>query len=88
MKANNIESKLFLEPLFLYGEGEYNLDAIKEVSVTDSFMTLGQEDRKCQDKEIYTECTTKLLKDAIMEKCGCIPFKLNLFKEIEQLITG
>ena len=33
----------FLEPVVLLGEGEYNMDNLKEITVTDSYLTLDQE---------------------------------------------
>ena len=34
----------------MYGEGNYGLTAVKEISVTKSFLGLKEEDKKCQNK--------------------------------------
>ena len=40
-----------LEPIKLIGEGEYNLDTLKEIEVTESYLGLDQYVRECQEKE-------------------------------------
>ena len=62
-----------LEPLKLYGSGKYNLNAIKEISVTSSYLGLSPSIRGCQNKESLEECTTELHKKSIMNKCKCLP---------------
>ena len=47
------------EPVKLIGEGEYNLDALREVRVTDFFLGLDQKTRGCQDNEQLLNCSTK-----------------------------
>ena len=34
-------------------DNEYNLNVIKEIKVTDSFLTLDEQSRGCQNKETY-----------------------------------
>ena len=55
----SIHSKLLIEPIMLQGEGEYNLNVVKDVKVTESFMTLGEDDRGCQSHENVDDCTTR-----------------------------
>ena len=43
----------------MYGEGNYALTAVKSVSVTQSFLSLKPEDKKCQNLESLEECSTK-----------------------------
>ena len=43
----------------LIGEGVYNLNELKVIEVTDSFLAMDQEDRKCQSNEPLLNCTTK-----------------------------
>ena len=43
----------------MYGEGNYALTAVKEVSVTQSFLGLKEEDKKCQNLESLEDCSTK-----------------------------
>ena len=35
----------------MHGEGEYNLNVLKEIQVTDSYLELDQNTRGCQNKE-------------------------------------
>ena len=47
------------EPFKLIGEGEYNLDNLKEIKITDSYLGLDQDVRKCQNEESLFSCTTR-----------------------------
>ena len=58
----------------LIGEGQYNLNNIKEISVTDSFLGLGKDTIKCQNIEKYNDCKTRIHIDNLRQKCGCLPF--------------
>ena len=68
------------ESVDLYGEGEYNLNDVKEVVVTNDFMNLEKHVRKCQSVESYSNCTTNALKEKILEDCKCLPLKLGVEK--------
>ena len=52
---------LISEPVALIGEGEYNLNVLKEIQVTDSFMGLDQNIRKCQNGTGDTQSENNLL---------------------------
>ena len=58
----------------LIGEGVYNLNELKVIEVTDSFLSMDQEDRKCQSNEPILNCTTKNYMEELMKQCGCISF--------------
>ena len=45
--------KFLLDSLKLPLDYEYNLNAVKEIQVTDSFLTLDESGRKCQNTETY-----------------------------------
>ena len=50
-----------LEPVIkLIGEGEYNLNVLKEINVTESYLGLDQVIRYCDEKESLQDCKTKL----------------------------
>ena len=46
-------------PRTMYGGGNYALTAVKEMSVTDQFLGLKEEDKKCQNLESFESCTTR-----------------------------
>ena len=50
---------MILDPVTLYGEGQYNLLSLKEIYVTDSFMGLDKDTRKCQNIETFDDCKTR-----------------------------
>ena len=47
----------FSEPVILVGEGKYNLNILKEITVTESY--LGMSRGTCQDEEDLEDCTTR-----------------------------
>jgi len=63
----------FAEPVQLIGEGEYNLNAIKEIKVTDDFAGIDKDIRECQMDEPLHNCTTRQYINTLEEKCGCLP---------------
>ena len=61
----------------LSGEGEYNLNILKEIEVTDSFYELEKGARKCQSykgNDTYDNCKTSHFMEQMMLKCGCLPY--------------
>ena len=72
----------------LSGEGKYNLNAIKEIKVTDSFLGLDMEDKGCQNEEPIEECTTRQYIDTVLHQCGCLPLKLTVTQKVELLIVS
>ena len=52
---------------------------MKEVKVTESFLTLNKEKRGCQDEETLDDCITRNYIDSIINTCGCLPFQIGLF---------
>ena len=64
----------FSEPITFVGEGEYKIDVVKMITVTDSYLELDQSDRGCQNEESFDTCTTRLYSDNIFKKCGCYIF--------------
>ena len=58
------------------GEGKYNLNAIKEIKVTDSFLGLDMEDKGCQNEEPIENCTTRNYIETLLHQCSCLPLKL------------
>ena len=78
---------LFLEPLKLYGEGEYNLNVVKEIRVTDSFLGLDKNDRGCQIDQSFENCTTNALVENILEHCGCLPFNIRQSDKVKKDVS-
>ena len=76
----------FSEPVKLSGEGKYNLNAIKEIKVTHSYMGLDTEVKGCQNEEPIEECTTRQYIDTVLHQCGCLPLKLTTAQNVKSLI--
>ena len=63
-------------------EKKYFLNVIKEISVTESFLTLDENTRGCQE-ESFDDCTTKKYTNALIDKCKCLPFQMRLTQEVD-----
>ena len=64
----------YLEHLRLSLGNEYNLNNVKEIKVTDDFLTLDKTVIECQNDKSYTDCTTNLFIDSLLKYCKCLPF--------------
>ena len=64
-------------------EGEYNLNNLKEISVTDSFMGLDRDTIHCQNVEAYENCKTQSHIENLKQECGCLPLSLRLSEKVK-----
>ena len=78
---------LFIEPVSLIGEGEYNLNVLKEIKATDSYLGLDQDVRKCQNDEPLFNCTTRKFIEDILTECTCLPSNLRISNKVRQIKT-
>ena len=77
-----VKNCILLEEVKLIGEGEYNLNALKEVKATDSFLGLDQEVRGCQNEVSLHNCSTRKHINTLIKQCGCLPFNIRLSDEV------
>lgn len=68
--------QFFSEPLKIFGEGNYNLNNVKDVKVTSSYLELSQEVTGCQHDEPFENCTTAQYIDSLKDICNCLPLKI------------
>ena len=73
------------EPVVLQGEGLYNLNSLKEIQVTQSYLDLDEESRGCQNNEPYYNCTTRIHLVNMLQKCGCLPLALANIDQVKSL---
>ena len=52
----------------LIGEGEYNLNALTSIEVTDSYLGLDENVKKCQKEEPLQNCTTRRYRDTLFRQ--------------------
>ena len=69
------------EPLGFSLNKKYTLNVVKEIKVTDSFLTLDKETRKCQE-ERYDDCTTRDYIETLLSQCECLPFAISSNDEV------
>ena len=61
---------------------EYNLNTVKEISVTDDFVTLDKTIIKCQNEELLQDCKTRKYINTMVEQCKCLPFSIRTHNEV------
>ena len=69
---------LFTDPVTLLGEGQYNINSLKKIKVSDSFLGLDEKDRGCQTKESFDQCTTNHFMMTSKKQCDCLPYPINI----------
>ena len=65
--------------LLLEREGNYEISAVKVIEVTNDYLGLDGEIRKCQNKESFENCTTRQYLSTVKSVCNCIPYELKRF---------
>ena len=83
MKSNKFT---FSDPVTFSGEGQYNLDSLKMIDVTESFLGLDENVIKCQDKVFFDNCTTKYYIETIKKECKCLPVSINTLEKVCYMI--
>ena len=71
-----------LDPIELELEYTYNLNVVKEMRVTDSFLSLPKEDIQCQNDATLMDCRTNKYLQYLLEKCKCLPLNLRLANQV------
>ena len=68
------EAKVHIDTLSSFkgfGGGTYKMTVVKEMTMTDDFLKMPLEDRKCET-ETFEECRTRKL----TRECNCVPFEV------------
>ena len=65
------------EPVKLVGGGKFNLNSVREIKVTESYLGLDQSVKACKDEEEPKhDCITTLYIDTSLNNCGCLPLSI------------
>ena len=59
----------------LIGEGKYNLNTLKEIKVTESYLGIDRDVRACQNIQTIEKCRTQKYIRGIIGTCGCLPLR-------------
>ena len=78
---------IFVEPLKLIVEKKYFLNVIKEITVTDSYMSMDKDVRGCQ-KASFDESTNRKYFKALINQCECLPFQIIQSKKVGNILLG
>ena len=73
---------MILEPVIFIGEGEYNVNVLKEIKVSESYLGMDQDVTECQNEESFCNCATRKFMDTLIEKCGCLPINIRISNEV------
>lgn len=79
---NGFKNSFIQDPVTLYGEGQFTLHGLKDISVTKSFMGLKRHIRKCQIFETYDDCKREQYLNHMKQKCGCLPWSVSLSEQV------
>ena len=60
----------------------YNLNDVKYIEVTESFLGLDQKIRGCQNEELREDCKTRHYITALMSQCKCLPLGILTNNEV------
>ena len=63
----------------MYGGGLYSLESVKEITVTDGFKSLREDQKQCQSYESFEKCSTDSVMKKILQTCNCYPYELKVF---------
>ena len=55
---------------------EYNMNNIKEVKVTNDFLSLDRATISCQKDESIDDCKTRDYIDKLVKECNCFPYSI------------
>ena len=81
----NLSHQFFLEPIVLYGGGNYAMTGVKYISVSEEFLQLDLQTRNCQMEESLEQCKNRKYHQQIIAQCDCLPFS---FKHLVDITVG
>ena len=55
---------------------------LKEIEVTNSFLGMAQDAKKCQNEETLHNCTTIHYINIFLKQCKCLPFSLKVSSKV------
>ena len=66
----------------LIGAGEYNLNDLKHIVTTESYLGLSHDVKDCQNEEDVYNCTSRQYLEKILSLCGCLPLNLKRYDKV------
>ena len=58
------------------------MNNVKEISVTEDFLSLDKTIIECQNDESLQDCKTRKYIDTMVEQCNCLPFAIRNDNEV------
>ena len=71
----------------LYGEGNYAIGDVKDITITNAFQNLDEKTTKCQTNNNIEDCVTKTVLEELKKKCECSPFHLQNFSRNDEVFA-
>ena len=72
--------------MVLSGEGQYNLNILKEIDGTPSYNAMSQDITGCQNKESVDKCTTRRYEEKLRKKCRCLPLAIRILEQVKSVL--
>ena len=64
------------------------MTAVKDIKVTEDFLGLSDNVKKCQSEETFKECSTRRYLHAVESQCNCIPYALKFSSVQNQVFSN
>ena len=71
----------------LYGEGNYAIGDVKEITITNDFENLDEQTTKCQTNNNIEDCVAEMVLEELKKKCECLPFNLQNFSRNDKVFA-
>ena len=72
--------------MVLTGEGQYNLNILKEIDGTSSYIAMSQDIRGCQNQESVDKCSTRHYQEELRKNCGCLPLAIRILEQVKSVL--
>ena len=70
---------LHVEPVSVFGGATLAISDVKVMEVTEDYLGLDENVRKCQNREPFENCTTRQYLSKVESQCNCVPYALKDF---------
>ena len=74
----------FADPILLDLEYDYNFNTVKEIHVSDEFLSLDKEVTGCQNEEFFEDCKTNHYLETLKKDCGCLPLNIRMTNKVHK----
>ena len=70
---------MYVEPVSVLGGATLAISDVKVMKVSEDYLGLNENVRKCQKREPFENCTTRQYLSKVESQCNCVPYALRDF---------